>query len=67
MKSSGRKKAQKALMFLTEKRDKRVKGRIVYRRAKKRMVVMAASPTAALESIIITGVIEAKEEICDDM
>jgi hypothetical protein len=30
MKHSKRKKAQMALMFLTEKRDKSVKGRMVY-------------------------------------
>jgi hypothetical protein len=30
MKHSERKKAQMALMFLTEKRDKSVKGRMVY-------------------------------------
>jgi hypothetical protein len=32
MKPSERKKAQMALMFLTEKRDKSVKGRMVYRK-----------------------------------
>jgi hypothetical protein len=32
MKHSKRKKAQMALMFLTEKRDKSLKGRMVYNR-----------------------------------
>ena len=65
MKPSERKKAQLALMFLTEKRDKSVKGRMVYNGKPTREWLSredAASPTAALESIMITGVIEAKEE-----
>jgi hypothetical protein len=65
MKPSERKKAQMALMFLTEKRDKSVKGRMVYNGKPTREWLSqedAASPTAALESIMITGVIEAKEE-----
>jgi hypothetical protein len=65
MKHSKRKKAQMALMFLTEKRDKSVKGRMVYNGKPTRECLSqedAASPTAALESILITGVIEAKEE-----
>jgi hypothetical protein len=65
MKPSKRKKAQMALMFLTEKRDKSLKGRMVYI-GKPTMEWLlredVASPTAALESILITGVIEAKEE-----
>jgi hypothetical protein len=65
MKPSERKKAQIALMFLTEKRDKSVKGRMVYNRkptSKWLSGEEAASPTAALESILTTGVIKAKEE-----
>jgi hypothetical protein len=65
MKPSKKKKAQMALMFLTEKRDKSVKGRMVYNRKPTREWLSredAASPTAALESILITGVIKAKEE-----
>jgi hypothetical protein len=72
MKPSKRKKAQMALMFLTEKRDKSVKGRMVYNRKPTREWLLrkdAASPTAALESIMITGVIKAKEQrevmMCD--
>jgi hypothetical protein len=59
------KKAQMALMFLTEKRDKSVEGRMVNNRKPTRECLSqedTASPTAALESILITGVIEAKEE-----
>jgi hypothetical protein len=65
MKHSERKKAQMALMFLTEKRVKSLKGRMVYNAKPAREWLSqedAASPTAALESILITGVIEAKEE-----
>jgi hypothetical protein len=65
MKPSKRKKVQMALMFLTEKRDKSVKGRMASNGKPAREWLSredAASPTAALESIIITGVIEAKEE-----
>jgi hypothetical protein len=65
MKPSKRKKAQMALMFLTEKRDKSVKGRMVYNRKPTREWLSqedAASPTGALESIRITGVIKAKEQ-----
>jgi hypothetical protein len=65
MKPSKRKRAQMALMFLTEKRDKSVKGRMVYNGKPTREWLSsedAASPTAALESIMITGVIEAKEQ-----
>jgi hypothetical protein len=65
MKPSERKKAQMALMFLTEKRDKSVKGRMVYNRKPTREWLSpkdAAGPTAALKSIMITGVIKAKEQ-----
>jgi hypothetical protein len=65
MKPSKRKKVQMALTFLTEKRDKSVKGRMVYTGKPAREWLSredVASPTAALESIMITGVIKAKEE-----
>jgi hypothetical protein len=65
MKPSERKKEQMALIFLTEKRDKSVKGRMVYNRKPTREWLSrkdVASPTAAQESIMIAGVIEAKEE-----
>ena len=65
MTSTERRKAQLALMFLTEKRDESIKGRLVYNGKPTREWLSredAASPTAALESIMITGVIEAKEE-----
>ena len=60
-----RKKAQMAIMFLTEKRDDSIKGRMVYNGKPTREWVNredAASPTAALESIILTGVVEAHEK-----
>ena len=62
---SERKKAQSSLMFLSEKRDGTVKGRMVYDGRKTRDWLTredAMSPTAALESIFLTAVIEAKEE-----
>jgi hypothetical protein len=65
MKPIKKKKSQIALMFLTEKRDKSVKGGMVYKGKPTREWLFqedAASPTAALESILITGVIEANEE-----
>jgi hypothetical protein len=52
-------------MFLAEKRDKSTKGRMVYNGKRTREWLSredAASPTAALESIMITVVIEVKEE-----
>jgi hypothetical protein len=54
MKPSERKKAQMALMFLTEKRDKSVKGRMVYNGKPTREWLScadAASPTAALHCV----------------
>ena len=53
-----------ALMFLTEKRDKSVKGRMVYNGKPTREWLTredSASPTAALESIMLTAVIDAHE------
>ena len=59
-----RRKAMGALMFLTEKRDKSVKGRMVYNGKPTREWLTredSASPTAALESIMLTAVIDAHE------
>ena len=53
-----------ALMFLTEKRDKSVKGQMVYNGKPTREWLTRedlASPTAALESIMLTAVIDAHE------
>ena len=53
-----------ALMLLTEKKDRTIKGRMVYNGKGTREWVSkdeAASPTAYVESIMITGVIDAKE------
>ena len=60
-----RKKAMEALLFLTEKRDQTIKGRMVYNGKPTREWLSredAASLTAALESIMITAVINAHEE-----
>jgi hypothetical protein len=55
-------KAQQALMFLGEKRDRTVKGRMVYNGKPTREWLSredSVSPTAALESIMPTAVIDA--------
>ena len=59
-----RKKAMEALMFLTEKRCGTIKGRMVYNGKPTREWLSredSASPTASLESILLTAVIDAKE------
>ena len=59
-----RRKAQQALMFLGEKRDGTIKGRMVYNGKPTREWLSredSASPTAALESIMLTAVIDAHE------
>ena len=53
-----------ALMFLGEKRDKSVKGRMVYNGKPTREWLSredSTSPTAALESIMLTAIVDAKE------
>jgi hypothetical protein len=60
-----RRKAMESLMFLTEKRDKRVKGRMVYNGKPTREWLSredSASPTAALESIMLTAAIDMHEK-----
>ena len=59
-----RRKAMMALMFLTEKRDSTIKGRMVYNGKPTREWLSredSASATAALGSIMLTAVIEAHE------
>ena len=54
-----------SLIFLTEKRDGRVKARACANGSTQRSYIPkddASSPTAATESILITGVIEAKQK-----
>ena len=54
-----------SLIFLTEKRDGRVKARVCANGSTQRSYIHkddASSPTAATESILITGVIEAKQK-----
>jgi hypothetical protein len=60
-----RRKAQQALMFLGEKQGGTVKGRMVYNGKPTREWLFredSASPTGALESIMLTAVIDAHEE-----
>ena len=60
-----RRKAQVALMFLTEKRDESVKGRMVYNGKPTREWLSreeSASPTAATESVMLTSFIDAYEQ-----
>jgi len=60
-----KKRATESLIFLVEKRDGRVKARIVANCSTQRSYVPkeeAASPTALTDSIIITGVIDAKQK-----
>ena len=64
MSPTEKKKAQDALMFLTEKRDKSIKGRMVYNGKPTREWLSredSASPTTALESIMLTAIIDAFE------
>ena len=63
--ASEKKKAIEAMMLLSEKKDKTVKNQMVYNGKPSCEWLTredAASPTASLESIMITGVIDAKEE-----
>ena len=60
-----KRRAQIAICMLTEKRDGSIKGRMVYNGKPTREWLSreeSASPTASLEGIFITGVIDAKEE-----
>ena len=60
-----RKKAQVALMFLTEKRDTSVKARMVFNGKPTREWLSreeSASPTAATESVMLTSFIDAFEK-----
>ena len=58
-------KAMESLMFLTEKRDKSIKGRMVYNGKPTREWLSredSASPAAALESIMLTAMINLIKE-----
>ena len=62
--SSEKKKAQQAMMLLTEKKDGTIKGRCVYNGKPTREWLDkedAASPTVATESIMLTATNDAKE------
>jgi len=59
-----RKRALESLIFLTEKRDGTVKGRLCANGSTQREYTDrddTASPTAATESILVTGTIDAKQ------
>jgi hypothetical protein len=59
-----RRKSVDALMFLGEKRDTSIKGRMVYNGKPTRKWLSredASSPTAALESIMLTAIVDSKE------
>ena len=59
-----RKKAMESLIFLTEKKDGRVKARICANGSIQRAYIPkddTASPTASTESVLITSTIEAKQ------
>jgi hypothetical protein len=65
MTQSERRKAQQALMFISQKRDGTIKGRMVYNGKPTREWISredSSSPTAALESIMITALIDAVEK-----
>ena len=58
-------RAMESLIFLAEKRDKSVKARTCANGSTQRTYILreeAASPTAATESVMITGVVEAKQQ-----
>ena len=64
MTDSERKKAVEALLFLCKKRDGKIRGRMVYNGKPTRKWLTreeTASPTVALESTFLTGIIDAKE------
>ncbi|KAI2498585.1 Reverse transcriptase (RNA-dependent DNA polymerase) [Fragilaria crotonensis] len=59
-----KRRAMESLIFLVEKRDGTIKGRTCANRSTQREYMdcdEATSPTATTESIIITGVIDAKQ------
>jgi hypothetical protein len=59
-----RKRAVESLIFLTEKRDETIKARVCANGSTQRAYIArgeASSPTAASEAILITGVIDAKQ------
>ena len=64
-----KKKAQRALCFLTQKNDGRIKARTVYNGKPTREWLSredSSSPTASTEGVMLTSVVDAKEE-CDIM
>ena len=67
MSAAKRRKTLESLIFLVQKRDGRIKARTCANGSVQRGWMSkdeAASPTAAVESILLTAVIDAAEERC---
>jgi hypothetical protein len=64
MTRSVKNRAMQSLLFLTGKRDGRIKGRLVYNGKPTRDWLSkeeAASPTSSLEGILLTSIVDVKE------
>jgi hypothetical protein len=64
MTTSEKQKAMESLLFLIERREGRIKGRMVYNGKPTRQWLgkdEASAPTASLESIMLTAIMDAKE------
>jgi hypothetical protein len=64
MTKTEKEKAMESLLFLTEKKDGRIRGRLVYNGKPTRKWMdkdEPAAPTASLESIMLTAIIDGKE------
>ena len=65
MNPNGRRNAQLALAYLTEKSNIDIKGRVVFNRKPTRAYLEkedSSSPTASMESIFLTGIVDAHEK-----
>jgi hypothetical protein len=63
--NTGKQRAMESLIFLVEKMDQRIKARTCANGSVQRTYIgkdEAASPTVSTEAILLTGVIEAKED-----
>jgi hypothetical protein len=64
MTRSEKNRAMQSLLFLTEKRDGTIKGRLVYNGKPTRAWLQkeeAASPIASLEGLLLTSIVDVKE------
>jgi len=60
-----RRQAMSSLFFITEKRDGKIKGRTVADGSKQRLWINKeelSSPTVAVESVVLSAIIDAKEQ-----